>query len=441
VDNYYRTLKIEPAASEVEIKKAILNAQRFWNPRVNHSDLARRQEAERMVKLLAEAEQILLNAPRKQQYDMALQTAPAEKPQVQETQNAEVQDWINEGRRFLGSGDIPSALFAATRATQVDGMSSEAWALSAQAKFRWGQIPDAIYEYKRAINLLPNEAKYYFDLGSVYEAVEDWPSALQQFQWAARIEPMTTMYRASVGEMFWHLDRYVEAITTLKQCLSEAPENRIYRELLALAYCFGSYEHWTQVPAHNPIGLPEGQYATTRLQVDEALASVQIAQELHVQTPDVQNLVQSIHTNIQSMLKRHFHGNWFAAGLATFIGLLSFAGSPFLGLLYLVCAVGYAVSCFIPQYLINRRIIAGQSLRPTNFLASVFLEGGVGCTGIIIGLVIILLTLPVLTVVNILRNWVLAPQPTATERQRQAMMPRAQPGPRPEVVINQQQRS
>jgi len=438
VDNYYRTLKIEPAASEAQIKKAILTAQRFWNPRVNHSDLARRQEAERMVKLLAEAEQVLLNPARKQQYDLALQQAPAERPQVNDTQNAESQDWINEGRRFLSSGDIPSALFAATRATQVDGMNPEAWALSAQAKFRWGQIPDSIYEYKRAINLVPNEAKYYFDLGSVYEAVEDWPSALQQFQWAARIEPMTTMYRASAGEMFWHMDRYAEAITTLQQCLSEAPENRIYRELLALAYCFGSYEHWTHVPANNPIGLPEGQYATTRLQVEEALASVQKAQQLQVQTPDVQNLVQSIHANIEGMLKRRFHGNWFAAGLAILVGLVSL-GSPFLGLLYLVCGAGYVVSCFIPQYLINRRIIAGQSLHPTNFLASVFLEGGVGCTGMIIGLVIILLTLPVLTVVNFLRNWVLAPQPTAAERQRLAMIPPSQPQPRPEVVINQQQ--
>jgi len=348
---------------------------------------------------------------------------------------------VREGRRFLSDGDIPNALFAATQATQIDGTNPEAWALSAQAKFRWGQIPDAVYEYKRAINLRPNEAKYYFDLGGVYESVEDWGLALQQYQWASRVEPMSTMYRASVGEMYFHLDRYEEAIATLKQCVAEAPDNHVYRNYLALAYCDGSYEHWTFIPANNPAGLSQGHYATTRLQVDEAMASVQKAQELDLQDPEVRGLVQKIHGNIQEMLQRHFHGNWFAAGLATIMGLFwVFGGSTFWGLLYLVCGVGYAVSCFIPQYIINRRIIQGKALSANNFLVSIFVEGGVGCGGMIVGLILIMLTLPIVTVVNLMRNWVLAPQPTAAEKQRLALLPMAQPQTMPEMTVNQQQR-
>jgi tetratricopeptide (TPR) repeat protein len=439
VEDYYRALKIAPTATDEEVKKAVLRERRLWSNRTNAPDLERRQEADRMVKLLDMAEQTLLDPTRRSQYDLALRTAPINQPQVNQANAGEQHDWVREGRRFLSDGDIPSALYAATQATQVDGSNPEAWALSAQAKFRWGQIQDAIYEYKRAINLRPNEAQYYFDLGSVYESTEDWAAALQQYQWASRIEPMSTMYRASIGEMYYHLDRYEEAIATLKQCVAEAPDNSVYRELLALAYCFGSYEHWTYIRANNPAGLPEGHYATTKLQVDEALASVQKAQALELQAHEVRDLVQSIHANIQSMLKRHFHGNWFAAGFATLLGIFLLSGGPVWGLLYLACGVGYAVSCFIPQYLVNRRIIEGKALSANNFLASIFLEGGVGCSGILIGLCIIMLTLPVVTVVNLMRNWVLAPQPTAVEKQRLARSQTTQPQPMPEIIMNQQQ--
>ena len=374
--------------------------------------------------------------------------APIDQPQTaSQPATGDGHDWVSEGRRFLSDGDIPNALFAANQATGVDGKNPEAWALSAQAKYRWGKVPDAVYEYRRAIDLRPNEAKYYFDLGGVFEEVEDWPNALQQYQWASRIDPMSTVYRASVGEVFYQLDRYEEAIAVLLQCVAEAPNNRVYKNYLAMAYCIGAYENWTYIPPDHPSGLDSGHYATTKLQVDEALASVQKAQALQLQDPEVQDRVHQIQGNMQDMLKRHFHGNWFAAGFATLIGLFSLLSSPIWGLFWLACGVGYAISCFIPQYIINRRIVKGQALSANNFLVNIFVEGGVGCTGMIIGLVLIMLTLPVVTIVNFMRNWVLATQPTEAEKQRLArMQPPMQPPmlppqqqPMPEIVINQRQ--
>lgn len=440
MENYYRALNIAPTATEEEIRKALLRDRRLWSNRTNAPDLERKQEAERMVTLLANAEQILLDPTRRQQYDVALRNAPVDQPQVSQTDTGTEHDWIREGRRFLSDGDIPNALYAATQATQTHGGNSEAWALSAQAKFRWGQIPDAVYEYRRAISLRPNEAQYYFDLGSVYESTENWQSALQEYQRAATINPLSTMFRASVGEAYLRLENYQAAITTLQQCVSEAPENPTYRWYLAAAYADGSYEHWTFVPGGNPLNIPEGYYATSKLQVDEALASVQKAQAINLETAEMRKVINGIHANIQSMLKRHFHGNWFAAGFATFLGLVLLLGNPGWGLIYLICGVGYAFSCFIPQYLINRRVIGGQALSANNFLVSIFIEGGVGCMGMIIGLVIIMLTLPIVTIVNIMRNWVLAPQPTAEEKQRLARLQVPQSQFMPEMTINQQQR-
>lgn len=440
MENYYRALNIAPTATEAEIKKAILRDRRLWSNRTNAPDLERKQEAERMVTLLASAEQILLDPARRQQYDQALKTAPVEQAQVNEAKTGELQDWIREGRRFLSDGDIPSALYAATQATHIDGANPEAWALSAQAKFRWGQIPDAVYEYKRAINLRPNEAKYYFDLGGVHESVENWTEALQQYQWAARVEPMSTMYRASVGEAYLHLEKYPEAISTLQQCVAESPGNPTYRWFLAAAYADGAYEHWTYVREGNATGVPEGYYATSKFQVDEALASVQKAQAIKLETAEMRGVINDIQVNIQSMLKRHFHGNWLAAGLGILLGLLFALSGSFLGILYLAFGVFYVVSCFTPQYLVNRKVIKGEALSSNSYFANVVLEGGGGCRGMLAGLIAILLIMPVMAIVNFLRNWVLAPQPTAAERQQLARSSSAQPQPMPEIVINQQQR-
>ena len=438
--DYYQLLEIEPTATDDEVKKALLKKQKYWTIRSgNIADLPRRQEAERNVALLDELALILSDPVRRKDYDRQLRMAPRELPRLNETQTAAQQDWVSEGRHFLGEGDLSNALAAATRATQVEPMNPEAWALSAQAKFRLGQIRDAEYEYRRAINLRPNEAQYYSDLGGVYEDAEDWASAIQQYQSAARLQPRTTLYRALLGRAYYNSHRYEEAIATLNQCLAEEPDNSSYREVLAEAYCEASYQHWTFVPANNPVGLPENYYATTKLQVDEALAFVQKAQELQVQVPYVQNDVQSIHVNIKSMLKRQFHGNWLAAGLAVLLGFLLLSASTFWGLFYLVFGVGYAVSCFIPQYYINRRIIQGATSLSghSDFWSNTFIEGGIksGCQGMLIGLALILITLPVVTVVNLMYNWVQAPQPTAEERQRLA----AQSQRMPEIVMNQRQ--
>src|SRR5690606_30208091 len=89
---------------------------------------------------------------------------------------------IKEAWRLLIAGNIADAMYVATKATQAQGNNPEAWAILAQAKFKWGETEDAIYEYKRAIQLKPNEASYYFDLGGVYESAERWNDALQQYQ-------------------------------------------------------------------------------------------------------------------------------------------------------------------------------------------------------------------------------------------------------------------
>ena len=199
--NLYRALNVTQTASVDELKKAINKELRLWSNRTKCAQIERRQEAERMVKLLEQAETILLDPAQRAAYDRQLMSAPSEQREVQESDLGAQVELVQEARRLLAEGNIADALFVAEKATQRDGDNAETWAVLAEAKFRWGDIEDAIHEYKRAIKLRPDEAAYYFDFGSVLESADRPADALQQYQLAAQIDPATTMYRAA-GDHF-----------------------------------------------------------------------------------------------------------------------------------------------------------------------------------------------------------------------------------------------
>lgn len=67
--DYYRVLNLTPVADEEEIKKALNREMRLWSNRTNAPQIERREEAVRMVKLLEDAEGVLLDARKRRQYD------------------------------------------------------------------------------------------------------------------------------------------------------------------------------------------------------------------------------------------------------------------------------------------------------------------------------------------------------------------------------------
>lgn len=393
--NLYRILNIPQTASADEVKKAIIQGSRLWSNRTNAPQIERRQEAERMVKVLDQAEAILLDAAKRAAYDRQLVSAPAEEREIDESDLTGKADLVEEARRLLSEGEIPDALFVAEKATQKDGTNPEAWAVLAQAKFRWGDIEDAIYEYKRTIKLRPNEASYYFDLGSVYESAERPGDALKQYQRAAQIDPATTMYRAAVGAVLVKNDEYAQGIQILEQCRQEEPENPIYQWFLAIAYDASATLGWTHIGEDHPI-LDAGWYATDYKHITDAQASVDKALALKFDDPELMADIQKDRQLIDQNLKRHFTCNWWVVGIVAVIGLF-FSGIP------TVVAVLYAVSAFTPQYKINERLVRGKQFNEFAFLGPLDKLGWVG--GWII-MILTILIMPIVVIVNFIRNWI-----------------------------------
>jgi len=235
--DYYKILDVAITAKEDEIKGAIKDKRRLWMQKTNAPQLERRQEAEVKVKQIDEAEKILLNSTQRSSYDQKLKTtATKDERTIDENELKNTENLVEQGWKLLINDEIADAIYVATRATEKQGDNPEAWALLAQAKYRWGEIEDALYEYKKAIKLKPNEPDYYFELGGVNESQQRWQEAVDNYLKASKINPSPSMYRAAVGQVYLRLEMYNDAIPILEACVKEEPKNETYNWFLALAY-------------------------------------------------------------------------------------------------------------------------------------------------------------------------------------------------------------
>lgn len=235
--DYFKILDVPITAQTEEIKVAIKDKRRLWMQKTNAPQLERRQEAEVKVKQIDEAEKILLDSSKRSEYEKQLRTTSTKDERtLDETELKAGENLVKQGWSLLINDNIADAIYVATKATEKQGDNPEAWALLAQAKYRWGEIEDSIYEYKKAIKLKPNEPDYYFELGGVFESEQRWKDAVDNYQKASKINPSVSVYRAAIGQVFLRLEMYTEAIPILETCVNEEPENETYNWFLALAY-------------------------------------------------------------------------------------------------------------------------------------------------------------------------------------------------------------
>jgi len=394
--NLYRVLNLPQTASADELKKAINRELRLWSNRTNAPQIERRQEAERTVKLLEQAETILLDPANRTAYDRQLVSSPDQERQVVEGDLTGTTDLIVEAKRLLNEGHVADALFVADKATQKEGGNPEAWAVLAKAQHQWGDTDDAVASYRRAIKLRPNEAMYYYDLGCIYESVGKANETLQQWQRAAQIEPATTMYRAGVGATLAENGQPLQGIEILEQCGREQPDNAVYQWFLARAYKQSAFLGWTFVPEGRQ-DIPSDWYATEYKHVIDAQAALDKAMSLKFDDPELTEDLQNVRRYIDSNLKRRIMCKWTVAVIVGLIGI------PLMFIPTLL-AILYVISSRVPQYKINNRVVQGKQFNEFAFLGGMF-GNDVGIVGVLIMYAIIIVLMPFVVIINFIRNY------------------------------------
>lgn len=153
--NLYRILNIPQTASAEEVKKAIIQGSRLWSNRTNAPQIEKRQEAERMVKFIEEAEGILLDPTKRERYDRQLATATP---------------------RHDGQHSIPHEQDGHADPTrQVVGDMARTFADKAHVLLQRGEYPAAICQLRKALEIEPANVSFQAKLA---EAKRIWAHML-----------------------------------------------------------------------------------------------------------------------------------------------------------------------------------------------------------------------------------------------------------------------
>ena len=148
------------------------------------------------------------------------------------------------------------ARMAFTEAIRSDENNAEAWAWLGEAKYHTGTLEgvmmgqDGSSELDQALYLNPNSSVIRGLRGLYFQRSGNFRQALEEFEFAARLEPENPAWQVSIGEAYSKLGDLIRALEAYQQATTLAPDDASYWRLLAM-FCAqnGVYLRDVGVPA------------------------------------------------------------------------------------------------------------------------------------------------------------------------------------------------
>lgn len=413
--NYYDLCNVSPSASQEEIRKSIYQLMRLWSHRTNAPQMERRQEAERMMRLLEEAEEILLDEEKRKEYDEKLRrsigviatntgetsfssfvdgdaqvdevTATVEiehdkepnhdqEPDVESTE-----EMIEQVHQLFSLGEIYDALYLAEEITEKVKDHADIWALIGRCCIHLGRYRDAITPFVKACDLEPDNAIYVYELGGVFEELGNQTRALEQYKLASTLEPDNHYYRFKVGILLIQMGQLQEGVSLLEKSYRADPENPEYQVELVKAYMEIAFSNWVTIYSNHPY-LPPGNYPIRKSDLSLAEAYLDRASRIPFKDSELRKELQQKKAEIQGRKGRQFAGSWIMAVVSLIFLIFTQAVNPspinlvFIGLPFL-----YLLSAYIPKYRIYQKAYQDKSPKTDFAYLFVKLEDRLGTLG------------------------------------------------------------
>jgi len=334
--NFYEILPgIVETSNEAAIRKAIREQRQIWNKRAAQADPVKREQAQKRVRDLGEAERVLLDANKKRAFD---QRAREYRPQQNTAAQAEgeTRDWLVVAREYFDRGNFASAYYAAREAISKNGANHEAWSIRANSSFNMGNFQDANFEFREAISLKPDSAEYHFDYGDAYAQLGSLKEARGEYEAALRIEPGNPLYRTAVASIQLRQGQSDAALQIMEDVVKEYPDQQIFQYYLALAIEVVQDSKWSRTRNNKLLITSEAQIEITRQMSGRALT-------LHF---DDEPLRRSLQRNLDlanaAAETKWFHSNITGWSIALLISLVLIAAHG-IGILFAIVVVALYV--------------------------------------------------------------------------------------------------
>lgn len=313
--NFYEILPgiVETSSAEA-IRNAIREQRQVWNKRAAQADPVKREQAQKRVRDLAEAERVLLNPERKGAFDQqARQYRPEENTASQA--GAAGRDWLALAREYFERGNAASANYAAREAIAKNGASHEAWSIRANSSFLMGKYLEAGFEFREAISLKPDSPEYHFDYAEAFSALEKLNEALGEYEAALRLSPGNPLYRTAIANIFLKQGQTDKALALMEEVVKEYPDVPGFQYYLALAIEAVQLTKWSRLKNGRRLITSEAQIDLTRKMSGRAL-SLKFEDE-----PLRESLEENLTLADRAAQVKWFHSSIMGWGIALIIGL------------------------------------------------------------------------------------------------------------------------
>lgn len=255
--DYYNLLGVDASADEDRIRGAILEQRRTWVRRQNAPSIERQRQAEDKIKEIAAAEEVLLDANRRDAYDRSRRAALIAPPKVALDKPAPPPpppppptqapphsppppdriDWMARATDALRQGDLRSARYAATEATERSPGNAQAWVLRGTVSRADNRLDHAIYEFGEAGRLAPS-AETYSHLAGVNEAAGQRDEAAAAYQAAVAVDPVAIGPTIAMANFWVRQSQPNTAVDILSPLLQRNPTDQTAANALGFAMLY-----------------------------------------------------------------------------------------------------------------------------------------------------------------------------------------------------------
>lgn len=296
VVDLYGTLGVAADASHDEIAAAVKDQRKVWVLRQNAPSLERRQEAERMLAQIAQAERVLLDPRARAGFDQELR---GQREAAKTPAGSAGVDWLAQAQEALERGDAGRAAWAAQEATRSSPQEPEAWALRGRAHLEVGKLEEATYELEQATNLDPDSPYRHYELGWVLQLRHHYGPALSQFAIASELAPEDPFYRVAMGRNFVAGGKAKMGVDLLEPLARAHPGDAWVQGSLAWALCEYGTDLWDRLP--DGLRLP-----LSKDQAESSLAVWHHAQSLAFDDDELRQAISERMGKAEHALSKHW---------------------------------------------------------------------------------------------------------------------------------------
>src|SRR3569833_1486270 len=368
MDDYYALLKVARNAPRPESERRSKEELLTWMKRTRLLDLSKKQEAERMVKQLSDAREILLDDAKRLDYDRRLAAAPPRRPG---DPTSGICDWLDQAKRALAVNDYYTAAYAAREARQQYGDTAEVWSILARANAGLGNYRDAVVEGQRAVALEPGNADNLLTLATIFEELNNFVGAVQCYEQSIQLAPYEDMPKIGLGSVLLRAGDTGRALNVLERVYAESNDKALAGNYLGMALA--------DVAERVPRAQNGQSYVLTYpAEISQMRGLLQRGLQVAM-APDVRAALAQMLAYVDScgrykfMWRRVLAGGCLsmfligATAVGTLITLSALAAGAlgtflFFGLFTGVCALVLFKIAFVPQWKVNAQVAYQQRL-------------------------------------------------------------------------------